>query len=60
MPVNVSLGNEIDSVQLLANTDILFASPNFSTRGSETRNLVDDTMGFAIGYQGFWDNKRAT
>ena len=42
----------------LANTGILFASPNLSTYGSEIRNFVDDTVGFATGYQAFWDNKR--
>ncbi len=42
----------------LANTGILFASPNLSLHGSELRNFVDDTAGFALGYQAFWDNKR--
>ncbi|MFP6748566.1 MAG: hypothetical protein VCD66_13330, partial [Alphaproteobacteria bacterium] len=42
----------------LGNTGILFASPNLSTYGSEIRNFVSDTVGFALGYQAFWDNKR--
>lgn len=42
----------------LGNTGILFASPNLSLYGSEINNFVDDTAGFAAGYQAFWDNKR--
>lgn len=42
----------------LANTGILFASPNLSTYGAEISPFVDDDVGFALGYQAFWDNKR--
>ncbi|MCG8559491.1 MAG: hypothetical protein MI824_06815 [Hyphomicrobiales bacterium] len=43
----------------LANTGILFASPNLSTYGAELDPFVgDDVIGGAIGYQAFWDNKR--
>ena len=42
----------------LANTGILFASPNFSTYGAEISPFTDDVYGLATGYQAFWDNKR--
>ncbi len=43
----------------LANTGILFASPNLSTYGAEINPFIeDDTIGGAIGYQAFFDNKR--
>lgn len=42
----------------LANTGILFASPNLSTYGAEMSPFTDDVAGFAAGYQAFWDNKR--
>ncbi|MGH1417735.1 MAG: hypothetical protein ACRBCJ_02645 [Hyphomicrobiaceae bacterium] len=43
----------------LANTGILFASPNLSTYGAEINPFTDDdVVGGAIGYQAFWDNKR--
>ncbi len=43
----------------LANTGILFASPNLSTYGAEINPFTDnDVIGGAIGYQAFWDNKR--
>ena len=42
----------------LANTGILFASPNLSTYGAEISPFDDDDAGFALGYQAFWDNKR--
>ncbi|MFQ5938663.1 MAG: hypothetical protein ACE5KL_01145 [Alphaproteobacteria bacterium] len=42
----------------LANTGILFASPNLSTHGAEVSPFTDDVVGAAIGYQAFWDNKR--
>ena len=43
----------------LANTGILFASPNLSTYSAEINPFVDDdVVGGAIGYQAFWDNKR--
>lgn len=43
----------------LANTGILFASPNLSTYLAEINPFVDDSViGAAIGYQAFWDNKR--
>lgn len=42
----------------LANTGILFASPNLSTYGAEISPFVDDDVGFALGYQAFWDNRR--
>lgn len=42
----------------LAALGILYASPNLSTYGAEVNPFVDDTVGFATGYQAFWDNKR--
>ncbi|MFQ5764767.1 MAG: hypothetical protein ACE5GT_07560 [Rhodospirillales bacterium] len=42
----------------LANTGILFASPNLSTHGAEINPFTDDVVGFATGYQAFWDHKR--
>lgn len=43
----------------LANTGILFASPNLSTYGAELDPFTSDSViGGAIGYQAFWDNKR--
>ncbi len=42
----------------LANTGILFASPNLSTHGAEINPFTDDVYGLATGYQAFWDNKR--
>ncbi|MGI9512763.1 MAG: hypothetical protein ACR2OL_07680 [Anderseniella sp.] len=43
----------------LANTGILFASPNLSTYGAEIDPFTSDSViGGAIGYQAFWDDKR--
>ncbi len=42
----------------LANTGILFASPNLSLYGAEINPFTEDSVGAAIGYQAFWDNKR--
>ena len=43
----------------LANTGILFASPNLSTFGAEIDPFIsDDVVGGAIGYQAFWDDNR--
>lgn len=43
----------------LANTGILFASPNLSLYGAEINPFTnDDVIGAALGYQAFWDNKR--
>ena len=42
----------------LANTGILFASPNLSLYGAEIRPFTEDVVGFAAGYQAFWDNHR--
>ncbi len=43
----------------LANTGILFASPNLSTYGAEINPFTGNSViGGAIGYQAFWDNKR--
>ncbi len=43
----------------LANTGILFASPNLSTYSAELDPFTSDSVvGGAIGYQAFWDNKR--
>lgn len=42
----------------LANTGILFASPNLSTYGAEINPFTDDVYGFSFGYQAFWDHKR--
>jgi hypothetical protein len=42
----------------LANTGILFASPNLSTHGAEINPFTDDVVGFAMGYQAFYDHHR--
>ncbi|MGI9423893.1 MAG: hypothetical protein ACR2PA_11910 [Hyphomicrobiaceae bacterium] len=43
----------------LANTGVLFASPNLSTYGAEINPFTDnDVIGGAIGYQAFFDNTR--
>ncbi len=42
----------------LASLGILFASPNLSNYGAEVNPFTDDVVGFATGYQAFWDNKR--
>jgi len=42
----------------LASLGILFASPNLSTYGAEISPFTDDVVGFAAGYQAFWDNHR--
>ena len=43
----------------LANTGILFASPNLSTYGAELDPFTTDSViGGAVGYQAFWDNNR--
>lgn len=43
----------------LANSGILFASPNLSTYGAELDPFTSDSVvGAALGYQAFWDNKR--
>ncbi len=43
----------------LANTGILFASPNLSLYGAEINPFTgDDVIGGALGYQAFWDNNR--
>lgn len=43
----------------LANTGILFASPNLSLYGAEINPFTDDdVIGGAVGYQAFWDNNR--
>ena len=42
----------------LANTGILFASPNLSTYGAEINPFTEDDVGVAVGYQAFWDNNR--
>ena len=42
----------------LANTGILFASPNLSTYGAEINPFTKDVASFALGYQAFYDHKR--
>ena len=42
----------------LANTGILFASPKLSTHSAEINPFTDDVIGFALGYQAFYDNTR--
>ncbi len=42
----------------LANTGILFASPNLSTYGAEINPFTNNVLGAAMGYQAFWDKKR--
>jgi hypothetical protein len=42
----------------LSSLGILFASPNLSTYGAEVSPFTDDVVGFAVGYQAFWDHHR--
>ena len=42
----------------LANTGILFASPSLGNYLAEINPFTDDVIGFAMGYQAFWDNNR--
>ncbi len=42
----------------LSSLGILFASPNLSTYGAEISPFTDDVVGFAAGYQAFWDDHR--
>ena len=42
----------------LANTGILFASPNLSTYGAEINPFTEDVVGFALGYQAFYNHHR--
>lgn len=42
----------------LANFGILYASPNLSNYSAEIRPFTDDVIGFAAGYQAFWEHKR--
>jgi len=42
----------------LSSLGILYASPNLSNYGAEINPFTDDVVGFATGYQAFWDNKR--
>ena len=37
---------------------ILFASPNLSVYGAEINPFTEEVVGFAMGYQAFWDHKR--
>ena len=37
---------------------ILFASPSLGNFGSELNSFADDVVGFALGYEAFWDNHR--
>ena len=51
-------GREVVLGGPLANTGVLFASPNLSTYGAEINPFVNDDFGFAVGYQAFWDGRR--
>ena len=42
----------------LAALGILFASPNLSNYGAELNPFANEVVGFAAGYQSFWDNNR--
>ena len=42
----------------LANVGILFASPSLGNYLAEVNPFTDDVVGFALGYQAFWDNNR--
>ena len=42
----------------LGSLGILYASPNLSNYGAEISPFTDDVIGFATGYQAFWDHKR--
>lgn len=37
---------------------ILFASPSLGNFGSELDSFANDVIGFALGYEAFWDNHR--
>ncbi|GJL77177.1 MAG: hypothetical protein NPINA01_01660 [Nitrospinaceae bacterium] len=37
---------------------ILFASPSLGNFGSELNSFADDVVGFALGYEAFWQNHR--
>ena len=60
----ISIGNftQAECEQILggplASLGILFASPNLSTYGAEVSPFTDDVVGFATGYQAFWDDHR--
>ena len=42
----------------LGSLGILFASPSLSTYGAELVPFTNDVVGFATGYQAFWDHTR--
>ena len=42
----------------LGSLGILYASPNLGNYGAEISPFTDDVIGFATGYQAFWDHKR--
>ena len=42
----------------LGSLGILFASPSLSTYGAEMVPFTNDVVGFATGYQAFWDHTR--
>lgn len=37
---------------------VLFASPGLGNFGSELNSFADDVLGFALGYEAFWQNHR--
>ncbi len=37
---------------------ILFASPSLGNFGSELNSFADNVLGFALGYEAFWENHR--
>jgi len=42
----------------LGSLGILFASPNLGAYGAELNPFTDNVVGFATGYQAFWDHHR--
>ncbi|MBT4702059.1 MAG: hypothetical protein HOB79_13400 [Rhodospirillaceae bacterium] len=52
------LGREPISGGPLGSLGIMFASPNMGAYGAEISPFTDDNIGFATGYQAFWDHTR--
>ena len=42
----------------LGSLGIMFASPNLSLYGAEINPFTNDVVGFAMGYQAFWDDHK--
>jgi len=51
-------GREAISGGPLGSLGIMFASPNLSLYGAEINPFTNDVVGFAMGYQAFWDDHK--